>query len=392
MGRPPRLVKLLLDRFRCEVGSRQVVGQPSTIRVQDVADFVDTSLFSPGRLLPLVVFTPLAENNQQLVDPSRISRLLGTLAEVAVIDTTSTSRALTECVGYEFSAFNGAARLYLPKLDPEKSDPYDHPLFLPRTVTEPGFDWLLYNTVVRLAERRVAAGGTEWRTARDQCLQARDALLREAASRADVAEIAEALLAQHEATIRQLEVEKADLRERLERAEDLNASLSDTVRQLSQDWNDQRSTSTVPATITSVEDAVLVAADRFSHLTFLAEAYESAAESNYIHHQKVFEVFGALENIALNRRADGALGGDPATLIGAYGFEYASHQSDSTMARYGSSYVFQHSGQDVTLEGHVKLGNSRDPQYTLRIHCGWDSAAESWIIGWVGRHLHVKST
>jgi hypothetical protein len=65
--------------------------------------------------------------------------------------------------------------------------------------------------------------------------------------------------------------------------------------------------------------------------------------------------------------------------------DYSHSMSDSTMGMF-SDYSSTYKGRDADMNKHLKLGNSRDPQYSFRIHFEWDEEDEVVAIHHAGRH------
>lgn len=76
----------------------------------------------------------------------------------------------------------------------------------------------------------------------------------------------------------------------------------------------------------------------------------------------------------------------------ACGFEYAPHQSETTMGMYANYYQTTWEGRAYTLSAHLGTGNNKDPRYTLRLAFAWDEQREKIIIGYVGQHQRTRAT
>ena len=138
--------------------------------------------------------------------------------------------------------------------------------------------------------------------------------------------------------------------------------------------------------ITDVAGAVSLAKIRFPSLRFLPEAVESAAASTYTQPEKVYAAFEALDDLA-DARVAGSLGRSIKDWLRDRGFEYAAHESQTTMGMYGGERTFRYLGAKITMEEHIKFGIGPDPRLHLRIHLMWHEGESRWLIGHVGRHL-----
>ena len=126
-------------------------------------------------------------------------------------------------------------------------------------------------------------------------------------------------------------------------------------------------------------------------LHFLPEATKSAADSNYLHPDDVYAAFEALAELA-GERAVGSLGRRVQDWLRERGFDYAAHESQTTMGMYGGERTYRYGGAKIAMTEHIKFGVGPDPRLHLRIHLWWHDGESRWIIGHVGRHLTNTKT
>ena len=174
--------------------------------------------------------------------------------------------------------------------------------------------------------------------------------------------------------------------------------------QLQRNFRDMRSGALVNGAASSGQDdvekpspvnvagAVKIAQLEFpDRLCFLPEAIKSAADSNYLYPDDVYAAFEALAELA-GERAAGSLGRRVQDWLRERGFDYAAHESQTTMGMYGGERTYRYGGAKIAMEEHIKFGVGPDPRLHLRIHLWWHDGESRWIIGHVGRHLTNTKT
>ncbi len=125
--RPPWLNDLLV-RVTAVYEGRIVDAHP--LHPGDIRWFVDRTLLSADRRVPVVVVTP-REDGTFVIPPVQLARELVGQAHVYFMPEHTTSFVLTDTLeDKRWSAFWGAVRIYLPGLS-LNDDPSDHPLLLP---------------------------------------------------------------------------------------------------------------------------------------------------------------------------------------------------------------------------------------------------------------------
>ena len=133
----------------------------------------------------------------------------------------------------------------------------------------------------------------------------------------------------------------------------------------------------------SVCEAVEEADNTLERLRFLRSAFESARRSQF---SRPNEVYYALETLDAcgKARIEGTLSGDIAEWMAGRGVEFAAHESEKTVEQHADERTFydRELDQSIYMPAHIKIGGSQ-----LRIHVLWETAANEWLIGWVGDHL-----
>ena len=141
----------------------------------------------------------------------------------------------------------------------------------------------------------------------------------------------------------------------------------------------------------TVAAAVLLAKSNCPSLHFLAEADDSAATSPYIHPDRVYAAFRALDELS-GARAVGPIGMSVHDWFKERGIDYAAHESGATMGKWGDERTYRYGGARWQMQEHIKFGVGPDPRHHLRIHLAWHEGESRWLIGHVGRHLTNTKT
>ena len=130
----PRLVRSLINRLgRSHRGNQALVGSPVQLRPDDLQGFL-TELEDPDRELPVVVF---AYDSRVGLDMSndradKAAQILAGLCRVYVLGSLGNEEFRRQ-VGPQLAVWGGAARVYLPGVDPTNPSPYRHKYFLAQT-------------------------------------------------------------------------------------------------------------------------------------------------------------------------------------------------------------------------------------------------------------------
>lgn len=128
-SRPGLIRQLLTEQVVVADGRRLRDSAAFIDSEEDAEEFVEL-LSNSNRRLPIIAVARTDEGIEA-VDPERLALSVSGLAHVFILSEEA-SWSLTRQFGKSLSAFLGAARLYNPGLDPQSSDPFDHPLWLVR--------------------------------------------------------------------------------------------------------------------------------------------------------------------------------------------------------------------------------------------------------------------
>ncbi len=379
---------------------------PAAVRydVTAVPRLVDELLLNPTRQLPLVVLAP-AESGRPLVDAGVVMEELLGLAHVAELASRDATFALTKRVGKFWSCFNGAARIYWPKLTLD--DSYrQHPIFFPGDYppgddTDDRLPLDIHRKLIAAALRRTVEAPlvTQLRALADRQAQGQtEARLAELAR--GVAEGREFMAALEQAWSenRALADEAQLLRAELAELQDSHAAMEEQWATVSADIAQAQAAAQAErraaeryrlkylAGMKRVREAVSLAQEEFAEtLVFLPSAVKSADDSPYLDPARVFALFAALDGVARAVKARGGLGEDLHAVLLRAGFEYKPHISMTSEGKHGDEYHFGYQGERKLFESHVTLGGSHNPQECLSVH--WRrEGPERFVIAWCGKH------
>ncbi len=110
---PPNLVKSLLEKFKLSYGGYQILDKPIHIKYSEVGDLVKF-IFNESRDFPIILVSPMP-NGDLAINPDRIFRKLTGVAYVFVFDSRDTASEFRNMIGYSWSCYGGAVRIYWPK-------------------------------------------------------------------------------------------------------------------------------------------------------------------------------------------------------------------------------------------------------------------------------------
>jgi hypothetical protein len=398
VGRP-RLIGDILDAVPCFVGKQQVPKAAIEVAAPDVTKFVEGTLFSQERRLPVVVVSPDAWSGRpEVIAPDMQKALLG-FAQVAALRDKWAAFKLTDAIGKDFSCYNGAVRLYWPGLKPT-SQPLDHPLYFPDSIRwhaqngQP-LDRHLFRLLVGISSFRfsdasvVRAAHAAIDKAKQQHIQ--QLLGKAEAIGAETKEI-EAELERAWDEIAQLKWERDEAKEQVSAlSADLEAQKAAwaTVQQAHTRPQSLPGPALLPApgpSFKNLADVVAWAQIQFAEtLLFLDSAVRSAEDSPYQHPERVSELLQALDELVTRWRSDGKLGESWKIALKKRGFDYNDNISITSRGKYGDDYTFVYEGKKRLFENHVTIG-AKQPESCVSVHWMRDDKKKQIVIGWCGRH------
>ncbi len=392
----PGLVDRILQNFSCSIGKSPIPLKPTELDRDKISLFVDDTLCSKDRWLPVVTVSPEQGMRDYLVDPNELQQTLLGHAQVVAFRDQYASRAWTDALTIkELSCYLGAVRLYWPGFT-RRAKPPEHPLFMSDSIRwhtdqHQPLGQHLFRTLVAVSGFRFSNPPIARlvRETMDADRRSRfDTLLKNAKAHEESGQILQELERAWD-QIKQLEQEKNETRNQI-------AELTRELEAQKEAWQGYRGQRPGAPVVdappprapvrTVVEAAERASADFGQTLSFLPDALESARQSPYRDPDKVYSLFKALDELTRLWQARGSIGTGWHDALKPKGFDYAEFISPTAKGKYGEEYTFRYEGQPVLFEHHVTLG-ARSADTCISIHWHRDEARKRLIIGWCGKHL-----
>jgi len=402
LGRP-RIVTELIDEYDLRLNNWPVPASPEHLAASDVQRFVDQVLLDPARSLPVIVITPDVWTERPLVSPDETFDAVKGFAHVVVMDTKWAAFKLTDVVEKELSCYNGGVRIYWPGFSLD-SNPFQHRLYLPgqlkhRRDKGVPFGRRLFRMLAAISAFRFVEGKAH-RSVRKFMTDA---------ERARVTELA-AQVKRGKASQQELETKYLEALEKIDALEEERDQLKDDLDAQRAAWGEYQNfmateaqseaeeavetkDEAAPAIYASVADAYEQAKKDFAGpLVFLGSADDSAAESPYMNSNRVYELFEALAQVAMEWRENkGNLGRSWEEALAELGFEYKDKVSQTSKTKWANEYTFTYKGKPLLFEQHITIG-ARQPDKCLSVHFYRDDDERVLVIGHCGRHLTNTSS
>ena len=397
----PRVVRDVLESLAAEEDGESLTNDVRPVHFDDVDRLVGL-LYQPNRRLPVLLVSTDDTGGAQIELKVLANRLSGT-AHLRCIST-EPSFELTRQIGKRMSTFSGAIRLYMPGLEQETEDPFQHPLWLcppsgrnPRALAQiaarilplgfrdPEGDRRFWQVaLLRQTQSRARADRKEG--SEEQQLEAElDALRSENAVLRDTAESAETLMYEEAS---KLNVTQADI----QRLEEENFSLRERIRTLKAPGTtnihavDESDVWALFEQSPSLETSLrLIGAVFGDRVVILESAFESAQDSSvFRHRKKAFSLLWTLCTSYWNALASGEGDAEARRSLGA---GYAAKESETLSTGGRRRRTFAYRGVEILMEKHLKIGVADNRAETLRVHFEWLAESKQIVIGYCGGHL-----
>jgi hypothetical protein len=417
IGRP-RIVRDLLVSERCSVSNFPITIRPHLVPESEVGDFVEGFLCSPYRTLPVLMISPDIDGSFLLESRDLADRLAG-LCTVVELQSQAATFRLTAVVGRALNCFNGAVRLYWPGLS-TKSDPWQHPLFMPVAVrhyqqTRSGFHGQIIDLISAALSLRSVPGPVT-RQASVAFAKVRRDEIEELKSRYEkgLADFKE-----FEPMLKLVEEERDTYKEELEKAKNqvdfLLLALEEKTQELKdvkENWNvyEDFSKGTPEAVLSqfeeeeeieegifsNVKDAVCTAKDEFvQNLEVLESAIESAATCPFRNPGRIYQTLQAINDICISWKttleSKSSMGGGLVQAFKLRGFDFKNDISQTCRTKFENDYKFMYQGKRQMFAQHITDG-SGNPNSCFSVHMLFDEAVKKVIIAYVGIHRRNTST
>jgi hypothetical protein len=388
-----RLVPTLLERWTGHV-DRDLLTKARVLPYNQRTSYVDF-LLSEQRRLPIVFLSVGEKSGRPLLSADDLARSLAGIAHVWVAEDRFTTRRLKEDIPEHLVCWNGAIRLYWPGFT-RLAQPFQHPYWPPHRIEEleekpGGFSSFLLNQLANAASHSTEAEALSWTTVeRQRRLAGLEELTKQAGEHAALFELLSDENKDLAKRLEDTEAELDDLRQDLYKRDLEIEGLRETIRAL------QAGEQLTPATqvpVTSLDEAVRLAAARFSERLVIVPNSASFVEGNPF--QSPEEALDALEFLATDY-FENCTGVErhnlEMRLRERCGWRYRSSQSEVTISKYRRDYHVQRNGKRFSLGNHVGKGSGKDPRTTLRIAFAWDDEARKVVVGYIGQHQRNDST
>lgn len=382
----PGYIRQLTDKLGLTCGGHRLTDFPWYIGDTDAQDTFLDLLEDPKRRLPVVVVSVTDRDNPQFtINVKRLAASLCGLAQVAVI-LPDTSWALTDRFNKRLSVFDRGVRIYFPGLDAD-ADPYTHPLWLGarlNTILEgEQVDRQIRIRIAQFSTRAVRMGEdilpfSQLRSVSRKAEQ--DRLARSGASDGEKLAAAEAritALAKELSEAKELEQyaldEERKAQARADEAESRERNATAQIQSLLQRL----------AVADAVEDKNLNLPQRWSdfeewsdqalvgRVSLTGAAKRGCKKSLFEDVEQVARCLLWLASTCRDRLLEG--GGSLREEAVEDGIRNSPCGSDE--------FMFDWQAQRLNAEWHIKSGgNTRAPEYCLRIYYGWDHQTQQIII------------
>lgn len=384
----------------------------------DVDEFV-AFLENNERRMPVILLTPcvIVEDgpcNGYMMDAAQMSKDLFGVAHVFQT-TQEANRYLTNCIGRQWSAFDGTVRTYYPRLSFENSDCYQHPLLTRQSIylrsVSPSDDPdLCMHEIEGYVQNYVLAQHIQWdEIGIDFYLITYQNALRE--QRASSSQSRKDLIASYEDQLEQLQKQSDEnlsladsyandyekLREEYDQQRQLIAQLKVQVASLRYQLEEATGEPTdqnVPIDGNYIDIGDWIATYYPDKLKLLSRAARSLKTACYENTSLVFECLKLLATRYYDYRM-GTISYEEFTAACKAidpGLEERGAITDVAAGMQGDEYFVQYQGKRRKLERHLAKGNSKDRRYCLRIYFFWDDQDEIIVIGDLPHHLDTVAT
>lgn len=410
---PPAIISTLTSTFPCTTPNGELIkSRPGILSADAIDTFIDEVLLDKNRQLPTILVSKDAAG-AIAIDLDWLVRRCSGIANVYLLEDKWASWKLTEILGAQMSCYNGAVRIYWPKMSLTDS-PFKHNLFIKQSIqnknsithrfeNETALRLMRLSLIVDHTAFAKAVEGdidnariTKLKTAHDQGKIKGEQLF------AMVKELNEKILSEQR--------KSAELQDKLNESaycimelEESNKSIKEELEDVREQFRQYQAAINAktgippteppePEPIKNVLKAVKMAEEDFKKtMVFHERAIESAAESIYKSPERVYQLFEALDEICTKWKTDGNPGDTWKSVLAKKGFDYKQDISMTTKGKYGEEYFRKYKGNRVSIAEHVTLGKG-GPETCLSVHFWRDEENQTLLIGHCGKHLTNTKT
>lgn len=402
-----------------EVGLSDIVTLTHAAHDITMSDELDDFLAlaeNKARRLPVVLVTPCARPEDGLcdgymLDADTLARDLCGVAHVYRISPEAND-ALTERIGRQWSAFNGAVRTYYPDLSFSSSDPYRHPYLSQQSIRlrhtyDDDTDYSLHE-IEEYVQNYTLGRRMPWEeTGIAFYLAEHQTRLRQA--RAELGQSADALRESYEQQLDQLQKQceenlaladsySKDCDTQVEENEQLRLQNRRLKAQIATLRYQMQAAGTAPQDISTIgtyaEIPDWVGTHYADRLVLLPRAIRSLKSAAF---EDVGLVYRSLQLLATSYYdyRTGSITYDEfneAMKNVDAGLEERAAITQTAAGMQGDTYYVTYHGKSRKLERHLTKGNSRDERYCMRIYYIWDDQEQQLVICDLPRHLDTAAT
>jgi hypothetical protein len=403
----PRLVRRLVDSVGASDGL-PITSKFARVGAADLEAFWHLLTVSE-RNLPVVYLSCANDSNAPLIDPGKLADRLSGIAHVCLAMNVGVSEWLESKLGRELNTFDGAMRIYWPRVEPG-SNPYLMPLWTREKLLR--YRALSPNFAIGDAMARImdAALGrhlnveTRWEDVERAVARSRLAMSKAAGNPDEAWQLAQEMVDAADARARESAEEAVRLQERIQelqsdvaKADSDQSYWKDRAEALTRQIQNTRGETKAgldagaPSSVTGALQSLLAQyGDRIDvewskvhqrDCNQFEDVKAAAAAFNWIANVFYFAKKGWLPGCDLETSA-----------LQTCGFQYSANQSEVTMGQYASDYTVRVGEQVRYIKPHLRRGSSTQPRHALRIAFDFIPEYDKILIAFVGQHQSTRSS
>ncbi len=383
----PSIVARIVRRFICK-GAWRLTFAPLPLRENEIQKFLDF-LRNPNRTHP-VLFISTDATSRYLIPPTPLANQLAGVAYVICGESPQISDSVSRLLGPNLTAYGGAARLYWPEFATTL-----HPLWKPFRMIQlqerddGGFGRRVLSLISSVSVSNVHQDFLTWEKLEEL---GRALAIEEAKGAKDDRELL-ALYAQDneglKARVANLENELREKAQQLYLARQQVKNFKVALDAKGTPPNDRDFADAIAG---SVAEAMEYAEDNLCDvLSFALNSKSDGFDSPFQPAGEVLRAFQWLATTYYDARIGkvGCADFDRSIREAIPGWKYSAHQSELTMGNNEEWYLCpwpSAQGGKLQIPEHLKCGQSRRPEETIRIAFAWEPQAKKVVIGFVGQH------
>jgi len=412
----PGIVQQIASGLSATVDGRLISQEPWIISSEDDVEELVEFITRKTRTRDVLVFAlpeGSEDTNETVVPIEPILRRAVGAHHVAVI-TGPASYLLSDRIGKEFSVFLQAVRRYKPGLDIEASQPFDHPLGLPRRIQDweggpSGYtnfliDVSLSNTVTGKNLESEMPSFQEF--ARVAMEVSRTDAKAESATEKELLSLTETEIEQLKL---QLDESKKTSSALLSEADSEIAQLKASLNQIHEDSSNQRARiahlesalrqkvggregSTLPQDFLCIEE--WCREQLSGSVAVHNRAMRAAKKSAFENVELAYNALLLLRDFYVPMRREGGIDKKRAyeEARAKLGLDEAPTFGGSRAGEEGEAYFVDFGGRRRELDRHLQGSNSRDERFGFRLYFFWDDETDQVVVGWFPSHLPTRAT